>query len=110
MKANPTQGRTILARNLQSAIDEAGLTFRELSDRSSVSQSMISYLLKGSVACGIDTLYRLATALGISMEDLVRQDAADWKANQDTEFMSLYRPFSVASPEIRLAVRRILGV
>lgn len=56
----------IIANRLNQAMAEMGITARDLSKRSGVSESDISHYRKGDYMPKRDNIFRLATALGVS--------------------------------------------
>ncbi|HEY0084545.1 MAG TPA: helix-turn-helix transcriptional regulator [Allosphingosinicella sp.] len=65
---------TALHRQPPHASGEAGLTQEQLPERSGFSQQYISGLERGKRHPTIVTLYELASALGVSHVELVRED------------------------------------
>jgi transcriptional regulator with XRE-family HTH domain len=61
----------VLGSGLRSARQRAGLTMARLAELSGVSQPHLSQLENGKVSPSINTLYRLANALGISPQQLL---------------------------------------
>ncbi len=61
----------VLGTGLRSARTRAGLTMARLAELSGVSQPHLSQLENGKVSPSINTLYRLANALGISPQQLL---------------------------------------
>ncbi|MCW2497990.1 helix-turn-helix domain-containing protein [Jatrophihabitans sp.] len=61
----------VLGSGLRSARRRAGLTMARLAELSGVSQPHLSQLENGKVSPSINTLYRLANALGISPQQLL---------------------------------------
>ena len=66
--------RTLVGRNAARLRKEAGLTQEQLAERSGLSQQYISGLESGRRNPTIVTLYELASALGVSHVELVRED------------------------------------
>jgi transcriptional regulator with XRE-family HTH domain len=61
-------------RNAARLRKEAGLTQEQLAERSGLSQQYLSKLESGRRNPTVVTLYELATALGVSHVELVRED------------------------------------
>ncbi|MFL6843924.1 MAG: helix-turn-helix transcriptional regulator [Allosphingosinicella sp.] len=66
--------RKLVGRNAARLRAEAGLTQEQLAERSGLTQQYISDLERGKCNPTIVTLYELATALGVSQVELVRDD------------------------------------
>jgi transcriptional regulator with XRE-family HTH domain len=66
--------RKLVGRNAARLRAAADLTQEELAERSGLSQQYISDLERGKRNPTIVTLYELATALGVSHMELVRED------------------------------------
>lgn len=66
--------RKLVGRNAARLRNAAGLTQEQLAERSGFSQQYISDLERGRCNPTIVTLYELATALGVSQVELVRED------------------------------------
>ncbi len=61
-------------RNAARLRDAAGLTQEALAERAGMSQQYISDLERGKLNPTVVTLYELATALGVGVGELVRED------------------------------------
>ena len=68
---------TPFAACLRAALDEAGLTQGELAERVGIAPASVSRYATGKRLPRIETVRRIADALGISVEALCRNDAAD---------------------------------
>lgn len=66
--------RKLVGRNAARLRKEAGLTQEQLAERSGLSQQYLSGLESGRRNPTVVTLYELATALGVSHVELVRED------------------------------------
>jgi transcriptional regulator with XRE-family HTH domain len=66
--------RKLVGRNAARLRSEAGLTQEQLAERSGLSQQYISGLERGRRNPTVVTLYELASALGVSHVELVRED------------------------------------
>jgi transcriptional regulator with XRE-family HTH domain len=66
--------RKLVGRNAARLRKEAGLTQEQLAERSGLSQQYLSGLESGRRNPTIVTLYELASALGVSHVELVRED------------------------------------
>lgn len=66
--------RKLVGRNAARLRQEAGLTQEQLAERSGLSQQYLSGLERGRRNPTVVTLYELATALGVSHVELVRED------------------------------------
>ena len=66
--------RKLVGRNALRLRKEAGLTQEQLAERSGLSQQYLSGLESGRRNPTVVTLYELATALGVSHVELVRED------------------------------------
>lgn len=66
-----------LGRVLRSARQRAGLTMQQLAEQADISQPHLSQLENGKAAPSINTLYRLATALRVSPQDLLPSAPGD---------------------------------
>jgi transcriptional regulator with XRE-family HTH domain len=66
--------RKLVGRNAARLRAAADLTQEELAERSGLSQQYISDLERGKRNPTVVTLYELATALGVSHVELVRED------------------------------------
>ncbi|HZG09552.1 MAG TPA: helix-turn-helix transcriptional regulator [Allosphingosinicella sp.] len=66
--------RKLVGRNAARLRGEAGLTQEQLAERSGLSQQYISGLERGKRNPTVVTLYELASALGVSHTELVRED------------------------------------
>lgn len=66
--------RKLVGRNAARLRKAAGLTQEQLAERSGLSQQYISGLEQGRRNPTVVTLYELATALGVSHVELVRED------------------------------------
>jgi transcriptional regulator with XRE-family HTH domain len=66
--------RKLVGRNAARLRGAAGLTQEQLAEKSGLSQQYISDLERGLCNPTIVTLYELATALGVSQVELVRDD------------------------------------
>ena len=66
--------RKLVGRNAARLRQEAGLTQEQLAERSGLSQQYISGLERGRRNPTVVTLYELASALGVSHVELVRED------------------------------------
>lgn len=66
--------RKLVGRNAARLRKEAGLTQEQLAERSGFSQQYLSKLESGRRNPTVVTLYELATALGVSHVELVRED------------------------------------
>lgn len=65
--------RKLVGRNAARLRKEAGLTQEQLAERCGLSQQYLSGLESGRRNPTVVTLYELATALGVSHEELVRE-------------------------------------
>jgi len=68
--------RKLVGRNAARLRAAADLTQEELAERSGLSQQYISDLERGKRNPTVVTLYELATALGVSHVELVREDGS----------------------------------
>jgi transcriptional regulator with XRE-family HTH domain len=66
--------RKLVGRNAARLRDSAGLTQEALAEKSGFSQQFISALERGKCNPTVVTLYELATALGVGVVELVRDD------------------------------------
>jgi transcriptional regulator with XRE-family HTH domain len=66
--------RKLVGRNAARLRAEAGLTQEQLAERAGFTQQYISDLERGKCNPTIVTLYELATALGVSQVELVKDD------------------------------------
>ncbi|HEX8365438.1 MAG TPA: helix-turn-helix transcriptional regulator [Allosphingosinicella sp.] len=66
--------RKLVGRNAARLRKEAGLTQEQLAERCGLSQQYLSKLESGRRNPTVVTLYELATALGVSHVELVRED------------------------------------
>lgn len=66
--------KTPFARALCAAQVKAGLSNRELAQRVNVSDSQLGKWKRGDVAPNLDNAVGLASALGVSVEDLAEPD------------------------------------
>jgi transcriptional regulator with XRE-family HTH domain len=66
--------RKLVGLNAARLRDSAGLTQEALAEKSGFSQQFISDLERGKCNPTVVTLYELATALGVSQVELVRED------------------------------------
>ena len=66
--------RKLVGRNAARLRQEAGLTQEQLAERSGLSQQYLSGLEQGRRNPTVVTLYELASALGVSHVELVRED------------------------------------
>ena len=66
--------RKLVGRNAARLRGDAGLTQEQLAERSGLSQQYISGLERGKRNPTIVTLYELASALGVSHVELLRED------------------------------------
>jgi transcriptional regulator with XRE-family HTH domain len=66
--------RKLVGRNAARLRKEAGLTQEQLAERSGLSQQYLSKLESGRRNPTVVTLYEIATALGVSHVELVRED------------------------------------
>ena len=66
--------RKLVGRNAARLRKAAGLTQEQLAERCGLSQQYLSKLEQGRRNPTIVTLYEIATALGVSQVDLVRDD------------------------------------
>ena len=66
--------RKLVGRNAARLRDAAGLTQEALAERSGLTQQYISDLERGKCNPTVVTLYEIAQALGVSHEELVRED------------------------------------
>jgi len=62
-----------VARLLREERERQGLSMTRLAERSGLSQQMISYVEREIRIPGLDTLLRMTDALGIEIDDLIRQ-------------------------------------
>ncbi len=65
--------REVLARNLKAFRRSAGVSQEELADRAAVDRTYVSALENCRYAVSIDTLDRLAVALGVEARDLLER-------------------------------------
>jgi transcriptional regulator with XRE-family HTH domain len=66
--------RNLVGRNAARLRDAADLTQEALAEKSGFSQQFISDLERGKCNPTVLTLYELATALGVSVGELVREE------------------------------------
>lgn len=66
--------RKLVGRNAARLRDAADLTQEALAEKSGFSQQFISDLERGKCNPTVVTLYELATALGVGVGELVRED------------------------------------
>jgi len=66
--------RKLVGRNAARLRKEAGLTQEQLAERCGLSQQYLSKLESGRRNPTVVTLYEIATALGVSHVELVRED------------------------------------
>ena len=64
---------------IKEVIKERGLTVREVADRLNISRIALSQQINGTPK--IDTLQRIADAVGVHVLDLFEDDRADKKSN-----------------------------
>lgn len=62
--------RKRLAANLQRLRKERGLTQQELADLASLEQKQISRIERGEISPVVDTVARIARALGVDLADM----------------------------------------
>ena len=62
-----------LGRNMHMLLYERKMTKRELGKRVGVSQQMISQIVSGNRVPGTTNLIRIANALGVTVDDLLKQ-------------------------------------
>lgn len=63
---------TTLGENVERERLAAGLTYRDLAEMAGVSQTQVGGIVRGKIANpGVFTLYGLAVALGVRVEDLM---------------------------------------
>lgn len=68
--------RTVLAANLRMLRSEKGLSQEELADLSELTRNYIGALEREEYAASVDTLEKVAKALGISASRLLEKRAA----------------------------------
>lgn len=74
--ANPAEpGYSEMGDRLRTARRSQGLSLRALADRLGISPSLISQVETGRAKPSVNTLYALATELGVSLDDLLFVDA-----------------------------------
>lgn len=66
--------RKLVGRNFARLRAESGLTQEQVAERANISQQYISGLERGQRNPTVETLYQIATALGVSHVELVRLD------------------------------------
>lgn len=66
--------RKLVGRNFARLRAAAGLTQEQVADRADISQQYISGLERGQRNPSVETLYKIAQALGVSHVDLVNPD------------------------------------
>ncbi|MEI9406931.1 helix-turn-helix transcriptional regulator [Mesorhizobium argentiipisi] len=66
--------RKLVGRNFARLRAAAGLTQEQVADRADISQQYISGLERGQRNPSVETLYKVAQALGVSHVDLVNPD------------------------------------
>lgn len=84
--------RKILAKKLAQIIAVRGITKLALSKKAKVDRVTLDSYLSGSVSAGLDKLEALATALGVSVPELLRDDA-DLMPISDVEAVLLARDY-----------------
>ena len=67
-----TEGMALLAACLSRRMREAGLSQERLEAASGVSQTTISFILRGMCAPNIDTIWRLARGLGLAPHEFLK--------------------------------------
>jgi transcriptional regulator with XRE-family HTH domain len=67
----------LIGLRVRAARAQRGLTLRELGAQSGLSKALLSTLERGGGNPSIDTLFRLATSLGVSITELLGEDAAE---------------------------------
>lgn len=71
--------RELLGRNLREARLKAGLTQKELAAAASTTEAFVSQVENGARNVTLETMERLAGALGAAVPDLLRAAPADLK-------------------------------
>lgn len=66
--------RKLVGRNFARLRAESGLTQEQVAERANISQQYISGLERGQRNPTVETLYQIATALGVSHVELVKFD------------------------------------
>lgn len=98
----------IFPENLRLAINQMGITQKELGAKSGLSHITISRYLSGDRRPGADELYRMANALGTSMEWLIGGREAEQNdallISENARLKSKLRALSVA---LRVAIENI---
>lgn len=97
---------TTLAENLERARRTAGMSQTELAEKSGVYRKTISKIELGQSQGSGKTLFRLAAALGITMEDLVPQPS-DTRESQETYLEVLFDAISEADPGFEYDLKRV---
>ena len=62
-----------VGRNIQTAREQAGYTQDALSERMGITPNHLSAIERGERKPTLETLYRIANALGVNMSDIVRE-------------------------------------
>ena len=70
----PASSRQALGARVRSARHERGMSLRELAARSGVSKALLSTIERGDGNPSVETLFRLGTALGLPISQLVTDE------------------------------------
>jgi transcriptional regulator with XRE-family HTH domain len=75
--------RILLGRNVQELRKRAGLTQAELSERVNVSPEFLSRVERCLKSPSLDTVGRIAKALGVQVQELFKEDPTPWGERDD---------------------------
>lgn len=70
--ANSGEHRKILGRNIRACRESAGLTLEKVAEKADMSWPYLSEIERGKENISIDKVAKIATALGVTISDLVR--------------------------------------
>ena len=66
-----------VARILQEEREKRGLSMTAVAEKAGLSQQMVSYVERGMRIPTLDTLLRITEAIGVELEDVIRQARRD---------------------------------
>lgn len=96
----PSELRSSLATNVRRARLERGWSLREFAGRADVSKALLSKIERGEGNPSIETLYRIAAAIGCPMSELLELDASRLEVVRVDEGRVI--PYDEAAIELRL--------
>ena len=98
--------RDNIKKNIGYYLTLRGISQKEFAEKLGVSQSSVTFWVKGKNSPDIETVARICEILGISISDLFGTDGSDRYSEHEKKIVDHYR----TRPELQQAVDILLGL